>query len=512
MKNKKTVVMSCISFVLVAFSVLFVSSAKADYSSILGGGVYFSVPISWCTGTVVVKDGTACTGIATGYLSATSFPNSTYISWCDATVVSKDGLLCTSYVGGYLSNVPFSGAAYSFCTAFGIDKSGTFCAADATGYTASTPGWYFQVPGCPSGGTPSADKTRCEKQPILNFTSSTTSITSGSPVTLTWSTTNTATSTNPASCTATGAGLSNAPNGNFTLYPTSTTTYTITCTRTGFATVSQSITVTVSAPTCGSFSTSSWLPATCTAPATQSRTVTGIPAGCTGGTPPSSSQTCPAATTCTSFSYSGWSACSGGIQTRTVSSSLPAGCTGGSPVTAQSCVCTSWTYSGWGACQSDSTQTRSVLTSSPVGCAGGSPITSQGCTYVPIACTGSIATDGTMWAGDNTGLSSSLVWQYAATNTSTKCEFYCPVVKPNYKNGTNTCEAYACTGAIPSNSDWCALSDSGLSADTARQAVADCLTNKCAYKCKSGFVPSGNDCIAAPASSVTGSGWHEVAP
>lgn len=42
-------------------------------------------------------------------------------------------------------------------------------------------------------------------------------------------------------------------------------------------------------------------------------------------------------TTCTSFTYSAWSACSNGTQTRTVASSSPSGCTGGNPVLSQSC-------------------------------------------------------------------------------------------------------------------------------------------------------------------------------
>jgi hypothetical protein len=44
------------------------------------------------------------------------------------------------------------------------------------------------------------------------------------------------------------------------------------------------------------------------------------------------------APTCTSFTYSGWTACVGGQQSRTVLSSSPAGCTGGSPVLTQACV------------------------------------------------------------------------------------------------------------------------------------------------------------------------------
>jgi len=46
--------------------------------------------------------------------------------------------------------------------------------------------------------------------------------------------------------------------------------------------------------------------------------------------------TAPTPVTCTSFTYSAWSACSSsGTQTRTVASSSPSGCTGGSPVLSQ---------------------------------------------------------------------------------------------------------------------------------------------------------------------------------
>ena len=99
--------------------------------------------------------------------------------------------------------------------------------------------------------------------------------------------------------------------------------------------------------------------------------------------------TTPSPTTCSSFTYSAWSACQNGMQTRTVLTSSPAGCTGGSPVILQACTstppppatCTSFTYSAWGACQPNGTQTRTVLSSSPAGCTGGTPATSQACTY-----------------------------------------------------------------------------------------------------------------------------------
>ncbi len=50
-------------------------------------------------------------------------------------------------------------------------------------------------------------------------------------------------------------------------------------------------------------------------------------------------------------------------------------------------TCTSFTYSSWSACDSTGTQTRTVTASSPAGCTGGTPVLSQACTYVPPACT-----------------------------------------------------------------------------------------------------------------------------
>ena len=49
------------------------------------------------------------------------------------------------------------------------------------------------------------------------------------------------------------------------------------------------------------------------------------------------SESTPSQTTCTSFTYSAWGACSNGMQSRTILTSSPAGCTGGSPVVSQSC-------------------------------------------------------------------------------------------------------------------------------------------------------------------------------
>jgi hypothetical protein len=98
--------------------------------------------------------------------------------------------------------------------------------------------------------------------------------------------------------------------------------------------------------------------------------------------------TCSSSTMCTSFIYSGWSACqSNNVQTRTIITRNPYGCTGGTPETlTRSCTyipptCT-YSYSDWSACQSN-TQTRTVISKSPDGCSG-TPELTKSCTDVPL--------------------------------------------------------------------------------------------------------------------------------
>jgi cysteine-rich repeat protein len=118
----------------------------------------------------------------------------------------------------------------------------------------------------------------------------------------------------------------------------------------------------------------------------QTRTVlSSLPENCMGGKP-ILSQSCQP--TCSDWTYSDWGSCINGQQTRTVLKSSPCNCTGGSPVTSQSCstggggggqpTCSSWTYSDWSGCFNGQ-QTRNVLTSSPSNCVGGNPLTNQSC-------------------------------------------------------------------------------------------------------------------------------------
>jgi len=137
---------------------------------------------------------------------------------------------------------------------------------------------------------------------------------------------------------------------------------------------------------CLSFTYSDW--GACSESGQQTRSVmSSSPNGCTGGTPILNQSCTPTPKTCTSWTYSDWSSCqSNGAKTRSVVSSSPNGCVGGSPVLTQSCTyipptCTSWTYSNWSSCASNGQQTRTILTGSPSDCSGGSPVLSQSCTY-----------------------------------------------------------------------------------------------------------------------------------
>jgi len=121
---------------------------------------------------------------------------------------------------------------------------------------------------------------------------------------------------------------------------------------------------------------------------------TGIPAGCSGGAAPATTQPCtyvPPA--CTSYSYTLGACQPDGTAAVTASTGIPAGCSGGAvPETTQTCTyvpppvpsaCTSYSYT-LGACQPDGTAAVTGSTGIPAGCSGGAvPETTQTCTYVP---------------------------------------------------------------------------------------------------------------------------------
>ena len=143
-------------------------------------------------------------------------------------------------------------------------------------------------------------------------------------------------------------------------------------------------------PTCSSFTYSSW--SACSSAGTQTRSIINqLPVGCTGGAPAVLTQSCTFApitsAACTSFTYTPWSACNAnGVQARNILTSAPANCTGGSRVLFQKCTptasaaCTSFTYTPWSACNANGVQGRDILNSTPANCTGGSPIKFQKCT------------------------------------------------------------------------------------------------------------------------------------
>lgn len=97
------------------------------------------------------------------------------------------------------------------------------------------------------------------------------------------------------------------------------------------------------------------------------------------GTPPSP---------CSLWTYSPWSSCTNGTQTRTAIGT-PTGCLGSPPLPlAQSCttVCTTWSYSAWSDCV-NGVQTRTA-TASPNGCTGTAP------GPLSQSCAGTVAQDG----------------------------------------------------------------------------------------------------------------------
>ena len=125
---------------------------------------------------------------------------------------------------------------------------------------------------------------------------------------------------------------------------------------------------------CASYSYSAW--SVC-AGGQQTRTITGqSPAGCTNTSSAILTQPCTVSgdIACTAYDYSAWSVCAGGQQTRTITGQSPAGCTDtSSAMLTQPCTvsgdiaCTAYDYSAWGACAGGQ-QTRTITGQSPSGC------------------------------------------------------------------------------------------------------------------------------------------------
>jgi len=141
--------------------------------------------------------------------------------------------------------------------------------------------------------------------------------------------------------------------------------------------------------TCTSYTYSDW---SACVNSQQTRTIkTKTPSGCTNTTTATLSQSCTDTTICTSYTYNDWSACANGQQSRTIKTQTPAGCTDASTATlSQSCAdtitCTSYTYNDWSAC-ANNTQSRTIKTQTPSGCTNtATAILTQPCTVGVVAC------------------------------------------------------------------------------------------------------------------------------
>jgi|GEM_PF-1302089 cysteine-rich repeat protein len=103
---------------------------------------------------------------------------------------------------------------------------------------------------------------------------------------------------------------------------------------------------------------------------------------------------------CTSWTYSAWSECINGQQTRSILSSSPDDCINGNSILTQNCdVCVSWTYSAWSECINGQ-QTREVLTSYPYNCIDGDPVLTQNCAGED-ECANNYVTNGNFSSGFN---------------------------------------------------------------------------------------------------------------
>jgi len=120
---------------------------------------------------------------------------------------------------------------------------------------------------------------------------------------------------------------------------------------------------------------------------------------------------------CTSYTYSDWSVCSGGSQSRTIKTQSPSGCTDtSSAALTQSCTgtaCTSYVYSDWSACANNQ-QTRSIVSRTPAGCDTSSAVFTQACTVVQVPTISNLTT------AIQTGSSPVLA---VTTNRAAACQF-----------------------------------------------------------------------------------------
>ena len=117
----------------------------------------------------------------------------------------------------------------------------------------------------------------------------------------------------------------------------------------------------------------------------------------------------------------------------------------------------------------------------------------------PNICTGTIPPNATAFTGDDSGLTADTPWTYAATDTSTKCQYTC---NAGYTWSGTSCDVtpvtYSCTGNLPTGATAFTGDDSGLTADTPWTYAATDTSTKCQYTCSTGYTWNGSSCVATP--------------
>ncbi|MGE0268492.1 MAG: hypothetical protein AB7S78_08575 [Candidatus Omnitrophota bacterium] len=110
-------------------------------------------------------------------------------------------------------------------------------------------------------------------------------------------------------------------------------------------------------------------------------------------------------------------------------------------------------------------------------------------------CTGTVPSNATLCSGDDTNIPGNLNVGRTVANActgGTKCEYTCD---PGFTKDANTCRPFMCTGTPDANALICPGDNTGLLADTPVTTVSACTVTLCEYTCNSGYHDGGaNQC------------------
>ncbi len=231
-----------------------VASLSVSSGAVTSGA---SVTVTWsstnatsCTGTNF-STGSATSGsvvvnptTSTTYTLSCTGAGGTDTETASVTVSSNPAPTATlsvsasSAASGASITVTWSSANATACTGTNFNTSSATSGSVVVNPTTSTT---YTVTCTGAGGTDDdVEVVTIVPAPVATFSASPSSVTSGSNVTLTWST------TNATACTGTNFSTGSATSGSVVVNPTATTTYTLSCTGTGGSDVETEI-VTVSA-------------------------------------------------------------------------------------------------------------------------------------------------------------------------------------------------------------------------------------------------------------------------